>query len=75
MAVDRKVSKTVLPDGTLISTVLLPVEDRRLEDKFETMVVGGYHDGDIFRYPTLEDAIKGHEEMVIRCKKAKDGEF
>src|SRR5947208_1442873 len=35
---------------------------------FETMVLGGGHDRELYRYRHWADAEQGHEAVVLRCK-------
>ncbi len=60
-------------DGGYVSTVWLGLDHRYSESGppliFETMVFGGPLDGEQDRYSTESEAIKGHKEMVERCKK------
>ena len=64
------VKQETLKDGRKISTVWLGLNHNTGEGEpliFETMVFpgeGNYEDEDMERYSTLEEAIKGHEEMV-----------
>ncbi|MCP4898247.1 MAG: hypothetical protein GY906_14840 [bacterium] len=39
---------------------------------FETTVSGGWLDGKIERYPTVEEAKKGHDSWVEKVKKEED---
>ncbi|MBL4591219.1 MAG: hypothetical protein JKY96_04600 [Phycisphaerales bacterium] len=62
--VDRRVAKTEKND-IRVSTVFLGVDHSFGGDVpllFETMIFGGEHDGDQWRYTTWEDAEKGHLE-------------
>lgn len=64
---DRHVAKTEKED-IQVSTVFLGI-DHSFGDGppllFETMIFGGEHDGDQWRYSTWEEAEKGHMEA---CK-------
>ena len=40
---------------------------------WETLVCGSPNDGDTRRYPSLEAAKTGHEEMVAKCKRNGSG--
>lgn len=66
----RRVAKTVLPDGRVVSTVFL-VLDHSFEGGppliFETMVFPSetdFTETDCARYSTLDEARRGHEKMV-----------
>ena len=54
-------------DGVKVSTVFLGI-DYSFEDNlpllFETMVFGGKHDEDLWRYSTWEEAEKGHADAL-----------
>ena len=71
---DRKVKLTKTRD-IQISTVFLGL-DHQFGDGppllFETMVFGGQLDGEMNRYSTWDDAVKGHKEMVRRAKGRKE---
>lgn len=58
-------------ENCYVSTVWLGVDHNFLGGNpliFETLVFGGPLDGEMYRYHTEEEAIKGHEEMVTHCK-------
>jgi len=63
---NRRVAKTQIGDVD-ISTVFLGL-DHQFGDGpplvFETMIFGGEHDGDQWRYSTWDEAMKGHEDAV-----------
>ena len=65
---DRKVGKTKLPSGVLVSTVWLGLDCQLCEGPpliFETMVFSAA--GEVFaseRYSTLEEARSGHNAMA-----------
>jgi hypothetical protein len=65
---DKTVKRTVLSDGVIISTVFIgtdsDVSDALPPMVFETMIEGGEHDMYQERYPTWEEAEKGHEEAI-----------
>ena len=68
---DCRVALTKL-DGVEISTVFLAVDYGLWSEEmppilFETMIFGGDNDRACRRYSTLEEAMKGHEEMVERA--------
>ena len=68
----QRVGRDELSPDAYVSTVFLgldhamPCEDGPL--LFETMVVGGPHDGEGERYTTLAEAEAGHAAHVARCR-------
>jgi hypothetical protein len=63
---DRTVAKTIIGEVT-ISTVFLAIDHSfggRKPILYETMIFGGQHDMEQWRYSTKEEAIIGHEEAV-----------
>jgi len=65
---DRYVAKTVLPNGTRVSTVFLGIDHSFTDGKpilFETMIFGGRHDGYQERYATWEEAEAGHKQTLL----------
>lgn len=77
---DRIVARTVLPDGAIISTVLLGLDHGRdakgLPLIFETMVfpgAGSYAGQDMDRYATLDEARAGHERIAGRWRRRSGG--
>jgi len=66
---DRVVAQTTIDKETEVSTVFLGM-DHQFGDGppllFETLVFGGEHDGDMWRYSTWEEAETGHKEVVER---------
>ena len=71
---DRKVARTLLPEGVKVSTVFLGI-DHNFGDKgppilFETMIFGGSLDEEMDRYSTWEEAEAGHKRMVTKAKAA-----
>ncbi len=63
---DRHVAKTE-KDDIRVSTVFLGIDHSFGEGKpllFETMIFGGKHDEEQWRYSTWEEAEKGHVEAV-----------
>lgn len=69
---DRKVAETRLPSGVRVSTVFLDLIANPGEapptDQWETLIIGGTHDGDGERYTTVDDARAGHELWVLVAK-------
>jgi hypothetical protein len=61
-----------------VSTVFLSFDQRYGDGPpvlWETLVFGGRLDGEMERYTSRADALRGHEEMVRRCRAAvKDGQ-
>ncbi len=74
MGKTKSVRKTRLPNGVLISTLFLGRDCSFLDEGapmlFETMVIGGKFDQKYERYPTYDDAVKGHRLIVKLVKKA-----
>jgi len=54
--------------GIRVSTVFLGIDHNFLPGGspllFETMIFGGEHDQELWRYATREEALKGHSEAV-----------
>ena len=42
--------------------------DREKPVLFETMVLGGLYDRELYRYRSWSEAKQGHEAVVLRCK-------
>lgn len=65
---ERRVAQTDIKDGVRVSTVFLGMDHNFGSDGppllFETMIFGGPHDGYQVRYPTWDEAERGHEEAV-----------
>jgi hypothetical protein len=61
---NRHVAKDTAPEGVLVSTVFLGLDHRFGDDGppllFETMIFGGEHDEDQWRYSTWDEAVAGH---------------
>jgi len=69
---NRILKQTHLPDGVKVSTVFLGLNHNfgnRSPVLFETMIFGGDHDGDQWRYYDYEDAIKGHQNAIEKSFK------
>ncbi len=65
----RKVANTEMKDVS-VSTVFLGINHGYDGEilLFETMIFGGEHDGDQWRYSTWDEAVKGHQaacELVV----------
>lgn len=67
---DRKVERTTVGEAD-VSTVFLGL-DHSFGDGppvlFETMIFGGEHDQDQWRYCTKQEAIEGHNRIVKQLK-------
>jgi hypothetical protein len=64
---DRAVKKTTLSGNVLVSTVFLGLDHQWGDGPpllFETMVFGGKHAQDQWRYPTWDEATEGHDTVV-----------
>lgn len=61
-------------DGYSISTVWMGIDASYDDSKliFETLVSGSGRPGNTRKYSTLEEALKGHEELVASCKKRRN---
>lgn len=73
---NRTVAKTYVGD-VLVSTVFLGLNHQRGEGPpvlWETRVFGGKLDGEMHRYTSRADALKGHEVMVFRVKLGDENE-
>lgn len=69
---DRHVAMTKIGDDVRVSTVFLGL-DHNFGAKgrpilWETLVFGGTHDGDCYRYETRLQAQRGHDEMCARVR-------
>ena len=66
---ERQVAETRLSNGTRVSTVFLALTANPGEpeppEQWETLVIGGTHDGEGERYTTIEEARAGHELWVM----------
>jgi hypothetical protein len=64
----RRIALTNLPSGIEVSTVWLGINHRFVGDGppliFETMVFGGEHNEEMWRYATENEARQGHEWVV-----------
>jgi hypothetical protein len=67
---NRKVKVDELPGGVTVSTVFLGLNHNFSRNPkaapilWETMVFGGPWDGEMMRYYSKADALKGHDTMV-----------
>jgi len=68
---NKRVAETTINGKCYVSTVFLGVDQGfglSIEGKplvFETMVFGGFLDQEMMRYHAYEDALKGHDAMVV----------
>lgn len=72
---DRKrVAYDTLTSGTRISTVFLGLDHNYSGEGppvlWETMIFGGPHDDDQWRYTSLEEARQGHRDAVLKAMAA-----
>jgi hypothetical protein len=68
---DRRIARTELPDGVVVSTVFLGLDHsfgRGEPLLFETMIFGGPHDETQDRYATRQAAINGHAHYVALAR-------
>ena len=68
---DRAVAGTIVDSNVLVSTVFLALDDPWDNGPpllFETMIFGGAHDEEQWRYSTWELAEVGHERAVTLAK-------
>jgi hypothetical protein len=73
----QRVARTEVSPEVSVSTVFLGINHNYYGGPpllFETMVFGGEHDQDIWRYASWEEAEAGHEEAVTLVKKGNDNE-
>lgn len=67
---DRRVRRTELSTGVVISTVFLGLDhnflDRGPPHLFETLVFGGEHAYEMMRYATWDEAVQGHLRMASK---------
>ena len=72
---DKRIAKTTIVDGVDVSTVWLGLDHSWGDGPpliFETMVFGGEHDQDCWRYSTEEQAKAGHERVVSALREGRD---
>lgn len=68
----RQIGQTQIGEAE-VSTVFLGIDHSFGHGRpllWETMVFGGSLDKEMYRYETRQQAMKGHEEMVERVRKA-----
>lgn len=64
---ERRVARTEVAPGVVVSTVFLGIDHsfgHGLPLVFETMIFGGKHDEDQWRYSAWEEAEAGHQRAV-----------
>lgn len=68
----RTVGYTELDAGVRVSTIWLGLDHRFLGDGppliYETMIFGGPHDEEQWRYPNREAALAGHDQAVALAR-------
>ena len=67
----RTVARTELENNVLVSTVFLGIDHGwgdGIPVLFETMIFGGVHDQDMWRYCTWDEAVAGHASTVEMVK-------
>ena len=71
----KRVAKTAVSEEVEVSTVFLGL-DHNFGDGppvlFETMVFGGAHSEDLWRYCTWDEAVAGHERIVAALTDGRD---
>jgi len=79
---DRKIDKTEIDKDCCVSTVFLVLDHNILGSSkdpilFETIIFGGEHDGQTYRYAKLGEAKRGHWAIVetLRKKEIPEGGF
>lgn len=69
---NKRVAFTKISDEVEVSTVFLGMDHSHGDSNdpllFETMIFGGFLNQGLARYCTYQDALKGHEAMVILAK-------
>ena len=71
---DRIVRRDVI-SGVIISTVFLGIDhnfgDDGLPILYKTMIFGGDHNEDQYRYSTYDEAVAGHEKILDEIRRTK----
>jgi len=71
----RRVGRDQVGDAE-VSTVFLVIDHRMGGDGppvlFETMIFGGAHDQETWRYTSWQDATEGHERVVAALREGRD---
>ena len=73
---DRVVSKTEITKDVTVSTVFLGLDHQYGEGPpllFETLVFGGFLDGEMWRCSTWEEALAQHDMAVIQVLHKENG--
>ena len=68
----RRIAHTKVSPKVSVSTVFLGLDHSFSGGPpllFESLVFGGKHDGDMLRYASYADAVKGHNELVAMTLK------
>jgi hypothetical protein len=62
----RIVADSILESGERIATIFLGVDSpsEGPPQLFESIVIGGKQDGNMWRYPTWEEAEAGHQRLI-----------
>lgn len=64
---DRVLARTMIGNGVVVSTVFLGIDHSWTGANpilYETMIFGGEHDQDQWRYATLDEAVLGHQAAI-----------
>lgn len=73
---NRRVAHTQISKRVRVSTVFIGIDHRHFGDGppllFETMVFGGPHDQEMWRYSSWDDAETGHAAVVKRLRAMTD---
>lgn len=68
----RRVARTDIDEDCWVSTVWLGLNHRWFGDGppliYETLVFGGDHDGEMWRYPSWDAALAGHDQAVALAR-------
>lgn len=68
---ERRIGRDTLPGDVTVSTIFLGIDRKRetgLPILFETLVMGGPHDGRQRRYCTRAEALAGHQAIVAELR-------
>lgn len=71
---DKRILKRETVNGCIVSTIFLGINYQLFTGPpllFETLIINGIYDGEIHRYTTWDQAMKGHHEMVNLCRYSK----
>jgi len=67
----RRVARTEIADDVHVSTVWLGLNHQWGDGPpliYETMIFGGPHDSEMWRYPSWEAALAGHDQAVALAR-------